>query len=63
MIIFKNFDDNKELAREMAEDEQRLKTESKMLFDNYLANRNIEYFKVKPIEEEFAELVKKYLKN
>ena len=63
LIIFKNFDDNKELAREMAEDEQRLKTESKMLFDNYLANRNIEYFKVKPIEEEFAELVKKYLKN
>ena len=63
LIVMKNFDDNKELAKEMAEDEQRLKAESKKLFDNYLANRNIEYFKVKPIEEEFADLVKKYLKN
>ncbi len=63
LIIIKNFDANRELAQEMVTEEQRLIEESKELFADYMANRNFEYFKVKPIESEFAELVKKYLKN
>lgn len=63
LIIIKNFEQNKALAYEMAENEKKLKSEAKTLFDNYMANRNNEYFKVTPIEKDFTNQVKKYLKN
>lgn len=63
LIIIKDYERNKSLAQESAKGEQKLKAEAKVLLDFYMANRNTEYIKVKPTEDEFSTIVKEYLKN
>jgi len=47
----------------MAKDEEELRNTAKELFDNYMKKRNDEYFKVKPIEKEYSDKLKIYLKK
>jgi hypothetical protein len=63
LIIIKDFNNNKELAQSMAKDEEELRNTAKELFDNYMKKRNDEYFKVKPIEKEYSDKLKIYLKK
>jgi len=63
LVLIKNYENNKELAKEMANDESKLKDENKILFDNYSKNRNAEYEKIIPIEQDFKNLVREYLKK
>lgn len=63
LIVMKDFDNNKELAQSMAKDEEKLRAEAKALFDNYMAKRNDEYFKVTPIEKGYSDRLKQHLKE
>jgi hypothetical protein len=63
LILIKHLPENDKEMQGMAEDEQDLINARNDLFSYYMANRNHEYFKVKPIEEEFSKQVKSYLKN
>lgn len=63
LIILKDLDNHKELARSMAKDEKDLRATQKALFDNYLDQRNNQYFKVRPIEKNYSERLKQYLKK
>jgi len=63
LIVIKNFDANQELAQDLARQEEELRNEAKALFDNYMENRNNEYLKVLPLENQFESKVKEYLKE
>jgi glutamate synthase domain-containing protein 3 len=63
LIIYKDYERNKELANEMEEYDKKLKSARNALVENYMTQRNHEFFKVNPTEEEFMKSVKKYLKN
>lgn len=63
LIIIKNLDANREIAEDMAKQEEQLRTDAKALFDNYMANRNNENAKVYPFKTKFESLVKEYLKE
>lgn len=63
LIVIKNLDANRELAEDMAKQEEELRTAAIALFDNYIANRNKENAKVSPFETKYESLVKEYLKE
>jgi hypothetical protein len=63
LIVIKNLEANREIAEDMAKQEEQLRTEAKTLFDNYVANRNNKYAKVIPFETTFKSHVKEYLKE
>jgi len=63
LIVIKDFENNQDLAKEMAKDEEKLRGKEKELFDNYYANRNDEYGKILPSELEYEKRVKEYLKK
>lgn len=63
MIVIKNLEANREIAEDMAKQEEQLRTDAKALFDNYIENRNNENVKVHPFETTFESLVKGYLKE
>ena len=61
LIIIKNFEQNKELATSLANEEKELKGERKVIVDEFYANRNTEYSKTFLPDRQFTELVKAYL--
>jgi len=63
LIVIKNLDANREIAEDIAKQEEQLRKDAKDLFDNYIANRNKENAKVYPFEATFESLVKEYLKK
>ncbi|ASS50738.1 MAG: hypothetical protein A3D31_14360 [Candidatus Fluviicola riflensis] len=63
LILAKATNQTNEYLNKSLEDMKRYKNEESDLFNNYMELRNIEYFKVKPIEDEFLGLVKLYLKK
>jgi len=63
LIVIKNLDANREIAENLAQQEEQLRKDAKDLFDNYIANRNNENAKVFLFETKFESLVKEYLKE
>jgi len=63
LLLIKHLPENNEEMKRITSEEQDLINNRNELFSYYMANRNPQYFKVKPIEEEFSLLVKTYLKN
>jgi hypothetical protein len=64
IIIMKNYEENEELAKAMANDEQNLKAEQRKIYEDYLkTDRNLELAKTQPYKIDFEELAKEYLKN
>jgi hypothetical protein len=62
MIMVKDFDENNDLAEDMAKDEKELTAKAKELFDNYYKNRLTENTKVNAPMFAYEKLVKEYLK-
>ncbi len=63
LIIIKDFERNKDLAEEMAKKDEVNRAESTALYENYMDNRNMKKEKINPIQVEFEDLVKQYLKK
>jgi hypothetical protein len=63
LIVIKNLDANRELAGEMAKQEDKLRAEAEALFANYMANRNKESLKVTSFKSQFEFRAKEYLKK
>lgn len=56
-----DFDKNRTLAEESAEKEKGMIAERDGMFNEYYDNRNAEYAKIIPLDDEFTSLVKVYL--
>lgn len=63
LIVIKNIEANKETAQDMSNQEEQLRVAATALFNNYMENRNKEYLKVLPLENQFESKVKEYLKE
>tara|TARA_B110000091_G_scaffold213167_1_gene261789 strand:+ start:1569 stop:2303 length:735 start_codon:yes stop_codon:yes gene_type:complete len=64
IIVIKNYEENEELAKAMAIDEQNLKAEQKKIYEEYIkTDRNLELEKTQPFKSDFETLAKEYLKN
>lgn len=61
LVIIKDFERNKEVAKSMAEEEKEIKAKRKEIVDEFYANRNGEYEKILTPDSDFRELVKAYL--
>jgi hypothetical protein len=61
LVIIKDFEQNKEVAKSMAEEEKEIKAKRKEIVDEFYANRNDEYGKILTPDSDFRELVKAYL--
>ena len=63
IIIMKNYEGNKEIARQMAEDDEKLRADVKDLTNKYYETKTGERAKVFPFEKDYETLVKEYLKK
>ena len=63
LVIIKNLEDNKEIANEMAKDDERLRAENKELIDSYYKETLNERKKTFDIEIKYERLAKEYLKE
>ena len=59
--LIEDFEKNRELAEQSAKKEKELMAERDRLFEEYYDNRNGEYSKIIPLDDEFTKLVKEYL--
>lgn len=61
LIIIKDYEANKEVAKGMAADEKRIQEGLKTITKEFYENRTEEFKKILPIDNSFTQLVKDYL--